>query len=169
MEEGRSAFKILTGKHTEKRPLGRPRSRWEEDIRMDLEEIGSMRGVGLIRLRIGLLESPWECGIEPSGSISHGVSYTISWLYPRHITRFKLWCFELGLRDAALVRSPAGQDFSASILIWCQPSITRCLKQGIHVPIFSPTCGPTSEVGSDIGPWVGLLDCWRSNCTTRNI
>jgi hypothetical protein len=26
------------------------------------------------------------------------------------------------------------------------------LKQGIHVPIFSPTCRPTSEVGSDIGP-----------------
>ena len=36
MKEGRSAFKILTGK----RPLGRPRSRWEEYIRMDLEEIG---------------------------------------------------------------------------------------------------------------------------------
>ena len=40
MEEGRSAFKILTGKPTGKRPLGRPRRRWEDDIRMDLEEIG---------------------------------------------------------------------------------------------------------------------------------
>ena len=40
MEEGRSAFKILTGKPTEKRPLGRPRRRWEDNIRMDLEEIG---------------------------------------------------------------------------------------------------------------------------------
>ena len=39
MEEGRSAFKILTGKPTGKRPLGRPRRRWEDDIRMDLEEI----------------------------------------------------------------------------------------------------------------------------------
>ena len=36
MEEGRSALKILTGKPTGKRP----RHRWEEDIRMDLEEIG---------------------------------------------------------------------------------------------------------------------------------
>ena len=36
MEEGRSAFKILTGKHTGKRPLGRPRSRWEDNIRMEL-------------------------------------------------------------------------------------------------------------------------------------
>ena len=40
MEEGRSAFKILTGKPTGKRPLGSPRRRWEDNIRMDLEEIG---------------------------------------------------------------------------------------------------------------------------------
>ena len=40
MEEGRNAFKILTGKPTGKRPLGRPRRRWEDNIRMDLEEIG---------------------------------------------------------------------------------------------------------------------------------
>ena len=39
MEEGRSAFKILTGKPTGKRPLGRPRRRWEDSNRMDLEEI----------------------------------------------------------------------------------------------------------------------------------
>ena len=35
MEEGKSSFKILTGK----RPLGRPRRRWEDNIRMDLEEM----------------------------------------------------------------------------------------------------------------------------------
>ena len=40
MEKGRSAFKILTGKPTGKRPFGRPRRRWEDNIRMDLEEIG---------------------------------------------------------------------------------------------------------------------------------
>ena len=39
MEEGRSAFKILTGKPTGKRPLGRPRCKWEDKIRKDLEEI----------------------------------------------------------------------------------------------------------------------------------
>ena len=44
MEEGRSAFKILTGKPTGKRPLGRPRHRWKDNIRLDLKEIGiSMR------------------------------------------------------------------------------------------------------------------------------
>ena len=41
MEEDRSAFKILTGKPTEKRPLRRPRRRWEDNIRMDLEEINA--------------------------------------------------------------------------------------------------------------------------------
>ena len=39
MEEDRSAFKILTGKPTGKRPLGRPRRGWEDIIRTDLEEI----------------------------------------------------------------------------------------------------------------------------------
>ena len=36
MEEGRGALKILTGKPTGKRPLGRPKRRWEDNIRMDL-------------------------------------------------------------------------------------------------------------------------------------
>ena len=40
MEEGRGALKIFTGTPTGKRPLGRPRSRWEDNIRMDLTEIG---------------------------------------------------------------------------------------------------------------------------------
>ena len=44
MEEGRSSFKILTGKPKGKRPLGRPRRRWEDSIRMDLEEIGINAG-----------------------------------------------------------------------------------------------------------------------------
>ena len=39
MEEGRSALKMLTGKPTGERPLGRPRRRWEDNIRTDLEEI----------------------------------------------------------------------------------------------------------------------------------
>jgi hypothetical protein len=40
MEEGGSAFKMLTGILARKRPLGRPRHRWEDNIRMDLREIG---------------------------------------------------------------------------------------------------------------------------------
>jgi hypothetical protein len=37
MEGSRSAFKILTGKPTGKRSLGRPRRRWEVNIRMNLQ------------------------------------------------------------------------------------------------------------------------------------
>ena len=43
MDEGRSAF-IYTYKSTGKRPLGRPRRRWDDNIRMDLEEIGINAG-----------------------------------------------------------------------------------------------------------------------------
>jgi hypothetical protein len=39
MEKGSSAFNILTRKPTGKRPLRRPRRRWEDNIRMDLDEI----------------------------------------------------------------------------------------------------------------------------------
>ena len=41
---GRSPFKISTGKPTGKRPLGRSRRRREDNIRMDLEEIGISAG-----------------------------------------------------------------------------------------------------------------------------
>jgi hypothetical protein len=35
-----AAYNILTGKPEGKRPLGRPRRRWEDNIRMDLRKIG---------------------------------------------------------------------------------------------------------------------------------
>jgi hypothetical protein len=40
MGEMRNEHKILIGKPEEKRPLGRSRRRWEDNIRMDLNEIG---------------------------------------------------------------------------------------------------------------------------------
>ena len=44
MEDSGSALKILTGKPTGKGPLERPRRRWENNIRMELEEIGINAG-----------------------------------------------------------------------------------------------------------------------------
>ena len=38
----RSAFKIVIATTTGKRPLGRPRHKWEDNIRMDLKEIGEL-------------------------------------------------------------------------------------------------------------------------------
>jgi len=37
--EGRGVYRVLVGK-PERRPLGRPRRRWEDNIRMDLREVG---------------------------------------------------------------------------------------------------------------------------------
>ena len=44
MEEGRGVHKVLVGKSEGKRPLGRRRRRWEDNIKMDLQEVG--RGCG---------------------------------------------------------------------------------------------------------------------------
>ena len=40
MEEGRGVQKVLVGKPVGKRPLGRLRRRWEDNIKMDLQEMG---------------------------------------------------------------------------------------------------------------------------------
>ena len=38
--EGRGVYRVLVGKPEGRRPLGRPRRRWEDNIRMDLREVG---------------------------------------------------------------------------------------------------------------------------------
>jgi len=40
MGEGRGVYRILVGKREGRRPLVRPRRRWEDNIRMDLREVG---------------------------------------------------------------------------------------------------------------------------------
>jgi hypothetical protein len=52
---GRNAYRILVGNPDGKRPLGRPRHRWVNNIKMDLREIGwdGMDWIGLIWLGIG--------------------------------------------------------------------------------------------------------------------
>jgi hypothetical protein len=40
MGEGRGVYRILVGRTEGKRPLGRPRRRWEDNVKMDLREIG---------------------------------------------------------------------------------------------------------------------------------
>ena len=43
MREERGAYRVLGGKPEGKRPLGRPRRRWVDNIRMDLQEVGNHR------------------------------------------------------------------------------------------------------------------------------
>jgi hypothetical protein len=40
MGEGRGVYRVLVGMPEGKRPLGRPRLRWEDNVRMDLQEVG---------------------------------------------------------------------------------------------------------------------------------
>jgi hypothetical protein len=49
MEEGRGVYRVLVGKPEGKRPVGRPRRRWEDNIKMDLREI-EIDGANWIRL-----------------------------------------------------------------------------------------------------------------------
>jgi len=49
MGERRGVYRVLVGKPEGKRPLGRPRRRWEDNIKMDLQEVGC-GGMDLIEL-----------------------------------------------------------------------------------------------------------------------
>jgi len=40
MGEGRGVYRVLMGKPEGRRPLGKPRRRWEDNIKMDLQEVG---------------------------------------------------------------------------------------------------------------------------------
>jgi hypothetical protein len=67
MGEEKKVYKVLVGKPEGKRPLGRPRRRWEDGIRMDLREIG-LRGCGLDSTLSG--QDRWMA----VGFLRHGVS-----------------------------------------------------------------------------------------------
>jgi hypothetical protein len=69
MGEERNVYKVLVGKPEGKRPLGRPRRRWEDGIRMDLRKIG-LGGCGLDSTASGQgpVAGCCECGDERSGS-----------------------------------------------------------------------------------------------------
>ena len=49
----RSVYRVLVGKPEGKRPLRRPRHRWEDNIKMDLQEVVVGLWTGSSRLRIG--------------------------------------------------------------------------------------------------------------------
>jgi hypothetical protein len=52
LEEGRGMCRVLMGKSEGKKPLGRPRCRWEDNIKMDYQEVGCGVWTGLSWLRI---------------------------------------------------------------------------------------------------------------------
>jgi len=75
MGEERGVYRVLVGKPEGRRPLGRPRRRWVDNIRMDLQEVGCgyMDWIGLAQDR----DRWWmlcECSNESSGSVKCGES-----------------------------------------------------------------------------------------------
>ena len=77
--ERRGVYRVLVGKPEGKRPLGRPRRRWEDNIKMDLQEVGcgGMDWIELAQDR-EQVAGTCECGNEPSGFIKCGVF--LDWL-----------------------------------------------------------------------------------------
>jgi hypothetical protein len=59
MEEGRGVYRVLVGRLEGKRPLGRPRRRWMDNIKMDLREIGIV-GANWIQLAHDRVQW-WAC------------------------------------------------------------------------------------------------------------
>ena len=72
MGEERGVYRVLAGKPDGMRPLGRPRHRWVDYIRMDLQEVGCgyMDWIGLVQDR--QVADACGCGNEPSGSVKCG-------------------------------------------------------------------------------------------------
>jgi hypothetical protein len=69
MGEEKGVSRVLVGKPEGKRPLGRPRRRWVNNIRIDLQEVGCeyMGWIGLAQVA-----NACECGNEPWGSVKCG-------------------------------------------------------------------------------------------------
>jgi hypothetical protein len=72
MGERRGAYRALVGKPEGRRPLGRPRRRWEDNIKMGLREVAGEHGLDQSGSGEGQVASSCECGYEPSGSINAG-------------------------------------------------------------------------------------------------
>jgi len=53
MGEGRGVYRVLVGKHEGKKPLGRPRRRWDDNIKMDLQEVGVRTGSSWLSIGTG--------------------------------------------------------------------------------------------------------------------
>jgi hypothetical protein len=63
--EGRNLYTVLMGKPEEKRPVERPRRRWEDRIKIDLRKIGWGCGEDSSGTGYGSLAGCCECGDEP--------------------------------------------------------------------------------------------------------
>jgi hypothetical protein len=69
MGESSGVYRVSVGKPEVKRPLGRPMRRWEDNNKMDIQEIVWGLGLDCSGSEWGGATGCCECGNEPSGSI----------------------------------------------------------------------------------------------------
>jgi len=71
MGDRRGAYRALMGRPEGKRPLGRPRRRWEDSIKMDFQKVGwgGMDWIDVTQVRQGT--GCCDCGNEPLASIKY--------------------------------------------------------------------------------------------------
>ena len=72
MEERRCAYTVLVGKPERRRPLERPRRRWDNNIKMNIREVGWVHGLDRSGSVQGQVAGWCECSNEPSDSIKCG-------------------------------------------------------------------------------------------------
>ncbi|KAJ4448583.1 hypothetical protein ANN_10602 [Periplaneta americana] len=116
MGESRNAYRVLVGRPEGKKSLGRPRRRWEDNIKMDLRRWDIMVEIGLILLRIGSMAGLCEGGNEPPGSLKANKEAEIgrNLLGTTYARGLRLisdhgtgrggvgWCLPLGWQDAVI-------------------------------------------------------------------
>jgi hypothetical protein len=73
--ESRGVYRVLVGKPEGERPLGRPRYRWENNIKLNLSKV---RCDGMDWIDVAQLAGTCECGNKPWGSIKCG-DFLTSW------------------------------------------------------------------------------------------
>jgi hypothetical protein len=81
---GRGEKSVRMGKPEGKRPLGRLRRRWEDDIRMDRGEIGKFLWGGFSWFRIGV-GGGLLCGDEPTESGATELSYVYTYVHSHRV------------------------------------------------------------------------------------
>jgi hypothetical protein len=116
---GRNACITLVGKPQGRKPLGRHRRRWEDNIKIDLREVGWLAWTGsiLLRVRIGCR----ECGDEPLGSIKCE-EFLTSWEY----ISFTASTLALGISYILLLHA-CNQELHD---FYSFPNFTRWRRQG---------------------------------------
>jgi hypothetical protein len=127
MEEGRSVYRVLVGRPEGKRPLGRPRRRWEDNIKMDLKEIGID---GANRIQLAQDRFHWRACINTAMNLRVHTTLT-SWTYNLKYINI-IWCCR--------VRFPVGAG---------NFSLHHCVQNGSEA---HPVSYPMGTRGS-LFPW----------------